>query len=371
MSKKKGEWIALTAGGTGGHVFPAQAVAEKLVERGYRVMFVTDKRTRAKFPPSESGARVFSVAAASPSGSAMQKIKALILLSLGLVQAMRYFLCHRPKVVVGFGGYPSFPALVAARILGIPTIVHEQNAYIGRVNKVFCKYSKAIATSFQMLEGLPEKLRHKVKVTGNPVRKDFIAKREVAFQGIAKEETIELLIVGGSLGANIFSALVPDALVSLPTQIRERLHVVQQCRQEDLENVAHIYKNADIEAELDTFFNDMPERMGKAHLVISRAGASTLCEIAVVGRPAIVVPYPYAMDDHQSFNAKAMQEQGALMSFSQETITHTILGKQLEVMFTDGEVLTQLAVNAYDAGVLDADIRLADVIESVIQKRSK
>jgi UDP-N-acetylglucosamine--N-acetylmuramyl-(pentapeptide) pyrophosphoryl-undecaprenol N-acetylglucosamine transferase len=284
--------VVLATGGTGGHMFPAQALAGELQDRGYRVAVVTDARgmRHASFARDVT---VHAVSAASVAGrGAMSQVGAVASLFRGMFQASRLLGELRPCVVVGFGGYPSIPAVAASIRRGIRTVIHEQNAVLGRANRLVARGVQAIGTSFEHTAAVPAAAAGKVTVVGNPVRPAIAAVREIAYRAPSPDGPFELLVVGGSQGATIMSKVVPTAIASLDGAAASRVRVVQQCRPEDMDDVRRIYRDAGVDARVATFVDDLPDRLATAHLVISRAGASTVSEIAVAGRPAILVPYP-------------------------------------------------------------------------------
>lgn len=302
--------ILLTAGGTGGHMFPAEALAGALLRRGHDVAIVTDQRGAA-FDGGLSAVRRYPISGGGLAGrSTGQKISAMLALARGYWQARHLIATLKPAAVIGFGGYASVAAVLAASHAGIPTAIHEQNAVLGRANRLLAPRVSQIATSYDQVAKLAQGLKAKIRLTGMPVRPKILALRSVPYPELSAEAPISLLVVGGSQGAKIFSDLVPHALLRLPESLRARLKIAQQCRTEDLERVRQCYRTHGIHADLRDFFDDMPERLAAAHLVISRSGASTMAELAAVGRPAILVPYLYAIDDHQTANARALDRCG-------------------------------------------------------------
>ena len=347
------------AGGTGGHIFPARATAGELVERGWRVRLVTDARGRNHaddFP----GEPPVVIEAASPfQKNPLRAVKALFSLAKGYGATRALMADFKPDVVAGFGGYPAFPALAAARLAGTPFVIHEQNAVLGRVNRVFAGSAFAVASGFDRLDRLKPGARH--EVTGNPLRAPIL-EAVSAYVPPEPDGEIRLLVIGGSLGARLLSLTVPEALSRLPEGIRRRLRVVQQTREESLPQARAIYEAAGIKAELSPFFSDMGALYQDAHLVISRAGASSVSEIAALGRPAIFVPLAIAMDDHQSANALSLLDAGAVTVIGEADFTADALSARLETALSDSEALAAQAEAARRAGRLDAHIRLADLM---------
>ena len=358
--------VALAAGGTGGHVFPAQALAAELSQRGYRLVLFTDRRGGA-FGGSLSGIETYRIRAAGVAG---KRLAALLLsgpnLAVGTVQARNLLKRLKPAVVVGFGGYASVPTMLAATFGGLRTAIHEQNALLGRANRLLAPKVDRVATSFLVAEGLPAAAAAKVTHTGMPVRSAVAAMRASAYPGLAGDGPIELLVLGGSQGAQVFSDVVPAAVGQLADGLRRRLRIAQQCRPEDLEGTRRRYQELGMEVDLAAFFNDVPERLARAHLLIARSGASTVAEITAVGRPAILVPYPFAVDDHQTANAHAMDEVGAGWLMPQEAFAPTTLAARLSALFDLPATLEKTAASARAAGRADAAARLADMVAELV-----
>ncbi len=300
--------IVIAAGGTGGHFFPAEALAIELAARGHRIVLMTDSRSGGLTSPvfNEREQHVLSGAGIAGRGAA-QRVRAVMALAAGVNQARGILSRINAATVVGFGGYPSVAPVLGARLLRRrpSVILHEQNAVLGRANRFLAARADVLALSFAATGRVPGKMS--ATVTGNPVR-PAIGLAQIGYVAPLAQpaDRIRLLVLGGSLGARVFSDVVPVALTSLPVSLRNRLSVVQQCRAEDLERVRGAYLEAGVAAELSVFFPDVAERLAAAHLVIARAGASTVAELAVAGRPAILVPLPGAIDDHQSANARAL-----------------------------------------------------------------
>lgn len=350
--------ILLAAGGTGGHVFPAEALARTLIARGHAVRLATDPRGRA-FGDRLPEVPVDAVRSATVAPGLVGKLKTATLLGLGYLDARGVLRRHRPAAVVGFGGYPSAPTVLAASRAGIPVLLHEQNALLGRVNRWLAGRAAAIATGFP-LQGAAENRR--VEVTGNPVRPAIAAKGNAPYPAPTEEGRLTLLVLGGSQGARVFSELIPAAVALLPEALRTRLSIVQQCRPEDIESCRGRYAAIGADATLSTFFDDVPERLAAAQLVICRSGASTAAELATIGRPAILVPYPFAMDDHQTANARAIAASGGGWLMPQSELTPEVLASRLEHLYTRPSVLVEAAGAARAAAHPDAADRLADLV---------
>ncbi len=351
--------IVIAAGGTGGHFFPAEALASVLIRRGHRVVLMTDARSGALSSPVFAGHECYVLKGAGIAGrGARRAISGAMSLIAGTIQARHILSKLDAAVIAGFGGYPSVPPVLAARTLRRrPHIVlQEQNAVLGRANRFLSAQADMLALGFRETVGIPENVT--THVTGNPVRAAIEALHGLPFG--MRGERIELLVLGGSLGARVFSDIVPAAIANLPDDLRTRLHVVQQCRAEDLARVRAAYAQASVEAELATFFGDVAERLQAAHLVISRAGASTCAELAVAGRMAILVPLSGAIDDHQTANARALT--GAVV-IRQTDFTADRLSGELRELFANPEKLATGAQLAANAAHKNAAGSLADVVE--------
>lgn len=353
----------LAAGGTGGHLIPAFALAIELDRRGHHVALVTDDRG-AKIP----GKPAFLPAHVLPAGRVAKNPvalwKGLRAIWQGRSMALRLFDSFAPSCVIGFGGYPALPALLAARAAKIPTVIHEQNAVLGRVNRYLASRVDAIATAYGEVERLDPKLWGKVHRVGNPVRPEVLALRGEAFPDFTDDSLLRVLVTGGSQGASVLSDVVPDGLAMLPPALRHRLQVTQQCRPEDLEMVRARYATHEIPAELGTYFEDMQSRLAAAHLFIGRAGASTIAELTAVGRPAILVPLPIATDDHQSANTREIVSAGGARAIRQGSFTPKELAKQIQAMAQHPHTLANAAHAAWNCGLPNAVSDLADLVES-------
>jgi UDP-N-acetylglucosamine--N-acetylmuramyl-(pentapeptide) pyrophosphoryl-undecaprenol N-acetylglucosamine transferase len=356
--------VVLAAGGTGGHLFPAQALAGELMRRGRRVVVMTDGRAQ-NYGNAFPGAEIATVPAATFAGrSPLGRIAALGTIALGVVAAFAKLLKLRPRAVVGFGGYPSLPVMMAAWLARVPSAVHEQNAVLGRVNRLVLPLVGRIAASFPFARFAPSETS-RVVFTGNPVRAEATALQNEPYQPPRAGDPIRILIFGGSQGARALSEIVPVALASLRPDMRLRLEVVQQARAEDLANVEGVYRSAGIHADVAKFFGDLPRRMAAAHLVIARSGASTLGELTVLGRPSILVPYPFAMDDHQAANAAVLEKAGAAWVVRQDALDANKLARMLEDIFSNPAQLASRAEAARKLGHPDAAARLADLVETL------
>ncbi|PWB81631.1 MAG: undecaprenyldiphospho-muramoylpentapeptide beta-N-acetylglucosaminyltransferase [Methylocystaceae bacterium] len=352
--------ILLAAGGTGGHLFPAEALAHALQARGVPVELVTDERA-LRYGGEFPARAMHTIAAATPrGGSLVDKAKAIARLGLGTLQALRHLRRLRPRAVVGFGGYPSVPPLTAAALLGVPTVLHEANAVMGRANAFLAPRVDRIAAGFP-LAGAAANMKDKIVVTGNPLRPNVLAAAREPYPDFA-DGKLRILVTGGSQGARVMADIVPAALESLPEDVRERIALAQQTREEDLARVATIYARAGIIAEIAPFFADLPQRIANAHLVIARAGASTVSELAVIGRPSILVPLPHALDQDQAANAAELAKSGSAEVFRQTDFTPEALAARIAAFAADPSLLIERARAAKSVGVADAAERLADVV---------
>lgn len=355
--------FVLAAGGTGGHLLPAFALASELDRRGHHVALITDARGEA-IP----GKPDFLAAHVIPAGrfgrNPLGWFKGAAAVLEGRAMARRLFDSFAPSAVIGFGGYPSLPALLAATSAGIATVVHEQNAVLGRVNRLLSGQVDAIATAYGKVDRLNP--RHEVKVhrVGNPVRPEVLALRDQDYPALPEDGLLRVLVTGGSQGARVLSEVVPDGLAMLPPAVRMRLQVTQQCRSEDLDRVRERYRSHDIPAELGTYFEDMAHRLADTHLFIGRAGASTIAELTTVGRPAILVPLPIATDDHQAANTREMVKAGGARMIRQEKFSAKELAKQIMALADDAQGMRNAAHAAWNCGSPEAAKDLADLVES-------
>ena len=358
--------IVLSAGGTGGHVFPAQSLADALSRRGFPIALITDRRANA-LGGALATADTYRINAAGIAGrSILDRGMAVLQLGVGYFQARRILRSIDPLVVVGFGSYASVPAMLAATAIGARTVIHEQNAVLGRANRFLAPRVTRIATAFKTVAKLRNEDAAKTVFTGNPVRPEVIAIAKQPFPAIVDGGPINLLVFGGSLGATVFSQVVPETLAALPEDLRRRINLVQQCRAEDLERVRAIYAAAGIEAELASFFGDMPVKLANAHLVISRAGASTVAELTAAGRPAILVPYPHATDDHQTKNAESLCDAGGGWMIPQQGFDRQSLTTRLTALLANPRALQTTALCAGRMGMRTAADNLADLVVDVI-----
>ena len=356
--------FVLAAGGTGGHLIPAFALATELLARGHHVALITDARG-ANIPGKPDGLTAHILPAGRFGRNPLKWIRGLRSVMEGRNMALRLFESFEPSAVVGFGGYPALPALLAATSAGIPSVVHEQNAGLGRGNRLLAGRVDAIATSYPQVERLKPKLSDKVHLVGNPVREEVLALRDEDFPPFTEDGLLRVLVTGGSQGASVLSDVVPDGLSMLPDGLRARLQVTQQCRSEDVDRVRERYASHDIPAELGTYFEDMNERLADAHLFIGRAGASTIAELTAVGRPAILIPLPIATDDHQAVNTREIVKAGGARMIRQEKFQPKELAKQIQAMAQNPASLANAAHGAWNCGRPKAAKDLADLVESM------
>ncbi len=361
--------ILLAAGGTGGHLFPAAALAQELRRRGDTVDLATDERAEkygVEFPAREIH-RIPSATIRSRSPLAMAQT--FTRLGIGYFGALALLRRVRPRAVMGFGGYPTLPPIIAARTLGIPTAIHEQNAVMGRANRLLSRYADRIAVSFASTKLVPANAEPKIRLTGTPVRDAVLAMRDGPYLAPEPEGRLLLLVFGGSQGAHVFADLMPAALALLPQAIRARLTVVQQAREEDLAGLRAAYAEFGIAAHLAPFFRDLPERMASAHLVIARSGASTVAELMTIGRPAVLVPLPHALDNDQLENAKRLEAGGGGWCLRQADLTPERLASELERLFTAPGLLADAAAKAKAMGEPGAVAKLADLVAELCQDK--
>jgi UDP-N-acetylglucosamine--N-acetylmuramyl-(pentapeptide) pyrophosphoryl-undecaprenol N-acetylglucosamine transferase len=353
--------IVIAGGGTGGHLFPALATAQTLLARGYRVVLATDSRGRALGPLPE-GIIAAQVRAPRMSGGVLAKLRGAFDGLRGVGQARA--LLHREKAaaVMSFGGYTAVPVLTAARMQNLPIILHELDSILGRTNRLFVKRATRVTTAYPHVVDLAIDPA-RIVLTGTPVRPGFAP---LPYNAPSPPAPIRLFVVGGSQGARVLSDVVPDALSALPETLRARLRVVQQARAEDRTRVEQRYAALGIAAEISSFFTDMPMRIGDAHLVISRSGASTAAELTCVGRPSLLIPYKFAMNDHQSRNAQALAEAGAAVVLAQDACTPQTLAATIAPLLGDSDRLSAMAAAAQALGIPDAAERLADVAGALV-----
>jgi len=356
----------VAAGGTGGHMFPAEALARELNDRGWDVVLASDKRGAAfatNFPAIE---RLSLEAATFKKSDPIGMARAAIKIGLGIMQARKAFKRLKPWAVIGFGGYPSYPALMAALGRKDITLIHEQNSVLGRSNRQLVKRVDAVACAFPVLRMAPAEMEGRVQVVGNPVRPDIRALYDEPYPVI--DPTIRILVTGGSQGAKILSETVPQALALLPVSLRINLHVEQQTRADQIDMATKIYREAEIDAEVAPFFSDMAERLRRAHIVIGRAGASTVCELAVAGKPSILIPLKIAADDHQTYNAEVLKAAKAAVVIREDDVTAEKLCSEIRALVEGAALLPMRASAAKSVARPDAAKLLADLVERTVKR---
>ena len=355
--------VLLCAGGTGGHLFPAEALALALKARGWRIHLATDHRAETygqDFPAEE----IHLIPSATLTRAPVAMPRGLFRLAHGFVAARRLIKALQPVAAVGFGGYPTLPPMLAASRVGAPTVIHDQNAVLGRANRFLASRVTAIATSFAEVGGA-DRWRSRMVETGNPVRPPVRQAASIAYPRRQRGDPFNLLVFGGSQGARFMSELVPAAIAELPEVLRGRLRVVQQCRPEDLDLVASRYREIGVGADLQPFFRDLPARIAASHLVVSRSGASTVAELAVIGRPAIMIPLPHALDQDQRANADVLARAGGGWMVEQRQMTPGRLAGDLAELMSKPEQLAAAAEAAKRVGRADGADRLADLVVRV------
>ncbi|MBI1326097.1 MAG: undecaprenyldiphospho-muramoylpentapeptide beta-N-acetylglucosaminyltransferase [Alphaproteobacteria bacterium] len=351
--------ILLSAGGTGGHLFPALALAEELRFQGHAVFLATDARA-VKFLPKENTIPVFVVPSATPTGGVIKILKSIPVLLWGTVRALALCMKLKPHAIVGFGGYPSFPPMLAGQFLHIPTILHEQNAILGKANMVLAHMARKVALS------LPAKIENaKYVVTGNPVRAEIAALADGHYEVPEGNEKINILVVGGSQGSQALSNIVPAAIESLPKDLREKLFVVHQAREADMDHVMKTYTKAHVEANVQPFFRNFAPLLAKSHLVVTRGGASSVAEINIVGRPAIYIPNPHHKDQQQKKNAQAIVDAGGALVFDEKTLTPEKLSEAIKSLISAFEKLVVMAAATKTCAKGRAAATLAQLVLTV------
>ncbi|MBB3233918.1 undecaprenyldiphospho-muramoylpentapeptide beta-N-acetylglucosaminyltransferase [Phyllobacterium endophyticum] len=354
--------IFLAAGGTGGHLFPAEALAYELIARDWEIHLVTDDRAR-RFTSSFPAEKIHVVRSATIAGrNPVALARTFWTLWLGNLDSRKIFRAMKPKLVAGFGGYPTLPPLYAASGMGIPTLVHEQNAVMGRANKALAPRVNAIAGGFLSDTG---SLSQKIITTGNPVRPAVLAEVGKAYKASQAHQPFHFLVFGGSQGAQYFSTAVPAAIELLAPELRERLFLTQQARAEDESHVRSAYQSLGIKADVAPFFVDMPHRIAESHFILSRSGASTVSEIAAIGRPAILVPFPHALDHDQAANAAALQAAGGAEVVKQSDLSPERIASILTSAMSEPTRLAFVAEKARATGKPEATRLLADLAEAI------
>ncbi|MEL7487470.1 MAG: undecaprenyldiphospho-muramoylpentapeptide beta-N-acetylglucosaminyltransferase [Pseudomonadota bacterium] len=363
--------VLLAAGGTGGHMFPAEALAQELKRRGRRIVLITDARGAryaSDFPADEK----VEIAAASPNvGGLTTKLKAVLSTVGGFASALSAIRKRNVDAAIGFGGYPSFAAMQAASLLKIPYGVHEQNGVLGRTNRMLAGAAAFTAHAFPSLARTPQAAAARLQEVGNPVRDAVTDAASVPYQAPEPGGQIRLLVFGGSQGASLFSDVAPKAINALPADLRARLKITQQARESEVAAVEAAYAEAGVQSEIASFFSDLPRRIADAHLVISRSGASTVTELSVIGRPSILTPLAIAMDDHQTGNARVLSDAGAAVLLPETAFTPERLAPELQTLVGDPDILPRMAIAAKDRVRLGAAATLADLVERIAERQGR
>ena len=361
--------ILLAAGGTGGHMFPAGALAEQLKEAGYDVHLATDKRGMA-YVSNLTPMELHQLPAATVYGGGLLVLPLrVVTLILSLLASLILIIRLRPKVIIGFGGYPSFGPVIAGILLRSQVLVHEQNAVLGRVNKLAANLGAYVATSFKDTANIPAAAAQKLRRTGNPLRPAILKAAEGGYRYLASARAFELLVFGGSQGASILAETVPQALALLSTEKKRRLRVVHQVRQPEMREALDAYAAEGVYSEIRDFFNDLPIRMRRAHLMIARSGASTVAEATALGVPSIFVPLPGSLDQDQAHNVRQLVKRGGAMVINQKDLTAKSLAAEIEKLMDDEMRLQRLSDKARKFAELDATGRLFRYVDSLAQKR--
>ena len=354
--------VLLAAGGTGGHLFPAESLAAALVRRGVGVQLATDTRA-TRYGEAFPASAVHVIPSATVRGrDPLSLARTAGLLGYGTWAAWRVLARLRPAIVVGFGGYPTVPPVLAATLRAIPTLIHEQNGVMGRANRLLAPRVTAIATGFPGVVDKAPRLSTKATHTGNPVRPAVVAAAQTSYPPLHPDGPVRLLVFGGSQGARVMSEVVPLAVERLPPALRQHLHITQQARAEDLAAVQGIYGRLQVAADVAPFFADLPTRMAASHLIVSRSGASTVAELAAIGRPAILVPLPHALDQDQLANANALERAGGAIRLHQSEFTPERLAAEISGFASAPRRLAAMANAAKSMGTVDAAERLADLV---------
>lgn len=357
--------VLVAAGGTGGHLFPAEALAAALAKRGVAVQLVTDVRAK-QYSGHFAASDIHVIPSATFRGrDPISVAKTVTVLGLGVAKAWRKLGELRPAIVVGFGGYPTIPPVMAATLRGIPTLLHEQNGVMGRANRLLAPRVTAIATSFAGVLDKQPALAAKATRTGNPIRPNVVAAAATPYPPLDATSPLNLLVFGGSQGAKVMSDIVPYAIEKLEPRLQMRLKIVQQAREEDVARVREVYAKMQVAAEIAPFFSDLPSRMAASHLIVSRSGASTVAELAAIGRPAILVPLPHALDQDQKANAGVLMQAGGAIRLDQSEFTPDRLAAEIAALAAEPAKLANMAAAAKTAGAIDAADRLADVVLKV------
>ena len=363
--KKTQKTIVLASGGTGGHMFPACVLADELISRKYKVVLVTDERGSKLTKNFDSNVDVYVIKAKTFKKGLFSKIGALFNIGCGFLYALKILIKIKPSALVSFGGYASFPSTLAASTIKVPVVLHEQNALLGRTNRFMLPFANKLATSFKNVSKLTKAYKKKKVFVGNPVSQKIVKLHKNKYP---EGKELNIMITGGSQGAIIFGEVVPEAIALLSKKERSQITITQQVVEKDMDSVKEFYANIGVKAEISSFFNDMDKRLKNANLFIGRAGALTVNEFLIVGRPAILVPLPIAMEDHQTINAGVLADGGAGWIMQQDIFTAENLVERLKYFIKNPEVLKSAGKNAKNMAILDAGEKLADLVEGEIRK---
>jgi len=363
--------VLVAAGGTGGHLFPAEALSTALVRRGFIVDLVTDARATRYGTGFPARATHVIPSATLRGRDPISLLRTAAVLGFGLARAYLLLRKLKPAAVVGFGGYPTVPPVLAATLRGVPTIIHEQNGVLGRANRLLSTRVRAIATSFSGVVDGDRRLAARATHTGNPIRPVVVEAAKIQYPGIDPDGRLQLLIFGGSQGARIMADVVPPAIGLLPIVVRAHIAIVQQAREEDIARVREGYARLGVPAEVAPFFPDLPGRMAAAHLIISRSGASTVAELAAIGRPAILVPLPHALDQDQLANASVLAKAGGAVCALQSTFNPGWLSGEIIRLAGAPEKLVAMAAAARSVGAIDAADRLAELVARMAEVKGR
>ncbi|MBT4879952.1 MAG: undecaprenyldiphospho-muramoylpentapeptide beta-N-acetylglucosaminyltransferase [Alphaproteobacteria bacterium] len=363
--------VVLASGGTGGHIFPATALAHELLKRGYDVALLTDHRGQRYSDLPDCVTIIPILNKLSGKTSITAKLAKVFPILKAARRARQTLKKLNPVCVIGLGGYPSTPPLLAAILMKIPTIIHEQNSVLGQVNRLFAPYVKSIALSFEHTDRIGKKSKAKCVVTGNPVRPEIKKLSNTRYSPPKKEGPFNLLVLGGSQGARVFSQLIPKSLSLMDASLRSRIHLVQQCREELLETTCTDIEKLGISHEISPFFRDMTQKLGKAHLVICRAGASSVTELIVTSRPSILVPLPHATDDHQTKNARHIETVGGGYVFPEKSLSPKALAEKLSFLLSNPATLNEMSSSLDSQQHTKAAERLAKVVDSLAKPLDK
>ena len=358
MKELKGT-IVITTGGTGGHMFPAAGFARELVRNGYAISVITDSRG-SRFKDAFSSKFFYVISASSPRGGILKLLTGVTSLCVGFFQSFIIIRRQKTKAIVSFGGYAATPAVFAGFLLRVPVIMHEQNAVLGKANRSFARFAKAIALSFRNTKYAPTKKR--TEFTGIPIREEILPFARSVYPELSASSPFNILILGGSQGSALLSRVIPQALISLPKELRIRLNIVEQCRKEDVEEVRKMYSDSGLKAEVSDFFGDVEKRIQFSHLVIGRAGASTIAEVNLIGRPMVLIPLGIAKDGDQLCNASVVRDSGAGWIMEEGEFSAENLNKIIIYLMENPVFLKEVAHNSAEMGIPDAHERLLRLV---------